>query len=109
MNAAEKKKLIEYLNEVHPVVDKENHPFIQFDYSEIVIHTDYGPGVITGFRIPDEERDFLGLGVQFVVNGQMTAHRVFNPKETFELEKTGIVFNIKKHSGQTLEEIIEKA
>ncbi len=102
-------KFNQYLDETIVSGDVDSHPFMQFDYSEIVVHPKWGTGIVCGFNQADFKRDFAGLGVQFVVGGVMTEYRIFTPSESAVLKGTGIVFEIKKHTGLTLEEIISRA
>ncbi|MBN1356965.1 hypothetical protein JXA40_11955 [bacterium] len=95
----------QYMDEAFPPAKCGRHPFLQFEYSEIVRHPEHGYGIVTGFRMPDLDREITGLGVQFVENGVMKDHRVFSAAETGILERTGIVFDSKKHAGETLENL----
>jgi hypothetical protein len=103
-----KKAFEEYMDEVHPNVPVDAHPFMRFDYSEIVHHPEFGYGIVTGFRMQDQERELIGLGIQFVENGIMTRHQVFTPAEVDILTATGIIFDARHDSGKTLEDITSK-
>ena len=96
-----------YLDDVLADRAGEPHPFTKFMGNEIVVHPAWGTGIVTGYRIPDAEREFEGLGVQFVVHGRMTAHRVFTPGESRILRGSGRVYDIAAHAGRTLEDILE--
>ncbi|MBN1879190.1 hypothetical protein JW823_03690 [bacterium] len=101
-----KKAFDEYLDDILPDKVDEPHPFKRFQLNEIVRHDEWGTGVVTGFRIPDLDREIEGLGVQFVVGGRMMAHRVFTPKECGRLSGSRIIYDIAGHAGMTLEDIL---
>ncbi len=103
------KKLGEYLDDIFPGDAQAAHPFLKFVISEIVIHPNWGLGIVTGFRIPDLEREMEGLGVQFVRNGTMERHRVFTPSESLVLQSTGVVYIIRDHGHLTLEDVLAGA
>ncbi|MBN1296384.1 hypothetical protein JXA80_06360 [bacterium] len=95
-----------YLDEVIPRHPGEPHPFFRFHVNEIVRHPEWGLGIVTGFRMPDFERELEGLGIQFVRSGEMTDHRVFTPREVETIETTGFIFYGDRHRGMTLEDVI---
>lgn len=107
IDPGKQKKFQEYLDDILPENPQEPHPFTRFKLNEIVIHAEWGTGIVTGFRIPDLERELEGLGVQFVERGRMVFHRVFTPKQCSDLTGSGIVFDCRLHRGKTLEEILE--
>jgi hypothetical protein len=100
------KNLNEYLDDIFPEDPHAPHPFKQFRLNEIVIHATWGHGIVTGFRIPDLDRELEGLGVQFVEQGQMKKHRVFTPRECCELIGSGIEFKVSLHTGMKLEDVL---
>lgn len=95
-----------YLDEILPQDPRSPHPFKRFAYSEIVRHSELGLGIITGYRIPDYDREIEGLGVQFVNDGKMGIHRVFTPAETSGIQATGVIFEIRRHDGLSLEDVL---
>ena len=104
----EKKKILEdYLDDIIPAAPQEKHPFMRFEYAEIVIHPERGNGIVTGFRMPDLARELTGLGVQFVQNGQLKDHVVFTINEVSELKNTGIVYNPAVMGNLTLEQAVQ--
>ncbi len=107
LNPEKKKKLNEYLDDILPNDSKASHPFSRFRLNEIVVHATWGHGIVTGFKIPDYDRELEGLGVQFVVQGDMKEHRVFTPRECHELFGSGIEFKVSHHAGKNLEEIVK--
>ncbi len=100
-----KRRLNEYLDDIFPDNAKEQHPFTRFMLHEIVRHSEFGLGIVTGFRIPDFGREIEGLGIQFVHQGSMGEHRVFTPRECSSIEGSGIEYTIESHADKTLEEI----
>ncbi len=104
-----KRKFNEYLDDILPEKAGGTHPAQRFLLHEIVRHPRWGIGIVTGYRLPDLEREFEGLGVQFVMEGRMTDHRVFTPKECRDLQGSGKIFDGQKHGRMTLEEVLNQA
>lgn len=100
------RKLNEYLDDILPENPREPHPFSRFHRHEIVRHPTFGWGIVTGFRIPDLDRELEGLGIQFVIHGEMKEHRVFIPSECRDIEITGFIYEVATHAGMTLEEVV---
>ena len=105
----EKRKEFEkYLRDVSHTDQTRPHSFLRFQLSEIVQHDRFGLGVVSGFRLKDEDRNFFGLGVQFVNEGKMTRHVIFTPKESEKLKGTKIIFDIPRHGDMSLEQILNR-
>jgi len=100
-------KLNAYLDEIMPVDPRAPHPFNRFHLHEIVRHPTFGWGIVTGFRMPDLDRELEGLGIQFVDAGEMKEHRVFTASECRDIEITGLIYQVSQHAGMTLEAVVD--